>query len=96
MSLDAREVHRVAALARLRLTAEEEGVFAEQLGRIVEHIDRIRSLKVVAVQEQSDGDCVEFQDRPEPTLDRERFLANAPESRETFLVVPRVLGTDGG
>lgn len=94
MSLDAREVHRVAALARLRLTAEEEGVFAGQLGRIVEHIDRIRSLEVGALEASDSPGCVEFEDRSEPGLGSEPFLANAPASRETFLVVPRVLGTD--
>jgi len=96
MSLDAREVHRVAALARLRLTAEEERVFAEQLGRVVQHIDRIRSLEAPAAEGGPAARAVEFPDEPGPTLDRERFLANAPASRDTFLVVPRVLGSDDG
>lgn len=96
MSLDAREVHRVAALARLRLTAEEERVFAEQLGRVVQHIDRIRSLEVPEVEEERSTGAREFPDRPEPTMERERFLANAPAAREAFLVVPRVLGSIDG
>lgn len=96
MSLDAREVHRVAALARLRLSVEEEGLFAEQLGRVVEHIDRIRELDPAPVAESAVANGFEAADEVAPGLDRELFLANAPASRGPFLVVPKVLGSTDG
>jgi aspartyl-tRNA(Asn)/glutamyl-tRNA(Gln) amidotransferase subunit C len=91
MSLDAREVHRVAALARLSLEPEAERRLAEQLGRVVDYIDQI-----AALAGEPEGASAErgreAADLPEPCLDRERFLENAPARSGPFLTVPRVIG----
>jgi aspartyl-tRNA(Asn)/glutamyl-tRNA(Gln) amidotransferase subunit C len=92
MSLDAREVHRVAALARLSLEPDEERLFAEQLGRVVDYVDQIAAVAGEA-EEESAVEGREAADLPRPCLDRELFLANAPASSGPFLVVPRVIGS---
>lgn len=94
MSLDVREVHRVAALARLRLDGEQERRFADQLSRVVDYIDQIRSAAAAAATPAAAPAAREAADEPGPCLDRERFLANAPAVEGPFLLVPQILGGD--
>ncbi len=44
MALTIEEVRKIASLARLRFTPEEESAFAGQLGKIVDYIDQLQSL----------------------------------------------------
>lgn len=94
MPLDVREVHHVATLARLRLEAEEERCFAEQLSKVVDYIDQIRSVAAAAPHADPPPPGREADDDESPCLARESFLANAPASEGPFLLVPRVLGGD--
>ena len=43
MALNLEEVRKIATLARLRFTPEEEAVFVGQLGRIVDYIDQLQA-----------------------------------------------------
>ncbi len=89
MSLSLVEVRQAAALSRLRLTAEEETLFAEQLSRIVSHIDRLQEFETLAeVVDPTSG--VEAPDTPHSDSRGELFLANAPEVRGPFFAVPRM------
>lgn len=91
MALTLDEVRNIATLARLRLSPEEEARFVPQLGRIVEYIDQLRKFDQHPSEDGS-GTGAEAPDRIGATLSRERFLDNAPESMEPFLVVPQVKG----
>ena len=94
MTLSLEEVRRAAALSRLRLTAEEEGLFAAQLGRIVAHIDHLREFaSLTADSDPAPG--LEADDDPRPDPRGELFLANAPEVRGPFYAVPRMLAGGG-
>ncbi|HEX3552647.1 MAG TPA: Asp-tRNA(Asn)/Glu-tRNA(Gln) amidotransferase subunit GatC [Thermoanaerobaculia bacterium] len=92
MALTREDVRKIATLARLRFSPEEEERFAGQLATIVEYIDQLQSFEglapnaaVAGVREAADGvgEC----------LPRERFLANAPASLDGFLLVPEVKGS---
>jgi len=96
MSLDVREVHRIAALARLRLSSDEERLFAVQLRRVLDHIDQIRAIATDDAPCGSPAASAEAADEPAPGLERGRFLANAPAASGPFLAVPRVLGNGDG
>lgn len=95
MALTVDEVRKIASLARLRLTPEQETVFVHQLGRIVDYFDQLRSLGGdTGVGSDADPAPVhEAEDVPRPGLPRELFLANAPASAwGELLVVPEVKG----
>ena len=77
-------------LARLRFSPEEEAKLAGQLARIVEYIDQLQSYEGAAAELASGGGVREAEDQPQGCLLRERFLANAPESMDSFLLVPEV------
>lgn len=89
MALSVDEVRKIAALAKLRLTPEEEEIFVPQLRQIVEYVDQLKAFSVAPeAAEATPG--MEAEDRPRGSMPREEFLANAPQSRAPFLVVPQV------
>jgi aspartyl-tRNA(Asn)/glutamyl-tRNA(Gln) amidotransferase subunit C len=91
MALTTEDVRKIATLARLRFTPEEEARFAGQLARIVDYIDQLQTYEIAAPDLGSRG-VQEMADVPHECLPRERFLANAPASLDGFLLVPEVKG----
>lgn len=81
-------------LARLRLTAEEEALFAEQLGKVVAYIDQLRGFETLP-EEPAPGSGVEAADEPQPDPRAELLLENAPELRGPFFAVPRMRAGGG-
>ncbi|HSS77365.1 MAG TPA: Asp-tRNA(Asn)/Glu-tRNA(Gln) amidotransferase subunit GatC [Thermoanaerobaculia bacterium] len=94
MALTHDDVRKIATLARLRFTPEEELRLTGQLAKIVDYIDQLQAYEVAEPDLGSLG-VMEAEDRPEPCLPRERFLANAPASLDGFLLVPEVKGGGG-
>jgi aspartyl-tRNA(Asn)/glutamyl-tRNA(Gln) amidotransferase subunit C len=87
-------VAHVARLAQLSLTAEERAMFARQLDGILAYAESIQALDTAAVEPMShvSGEGLLRPDRPDPSLDRERVLAEAPDADSGLFRVPRVLG----
>lgn len=94
MALTHEDVRKIATLARLRLSPEEEERFAGQLAGIVDYIDQLQGFAGAEPAAAAQG-VREAEDRPHPCLPRERFLANAPASLDAFLLVPEVKGGGG-
>jgi aspartyl-tRNA(Asn)/glutamyl-tRNA(Gln) amidotransferase subunit C len=99
MALTTEEVRRIASLARLRFTPEEEAAMAGQLGKIVEYIDQLQRFEAgppaaaaagAAVTAPAPRAAPEADDVARPCLPRESFLANAPAALDGFLLVPEV------
>jgi aspartyl-tRNA(Asn)/glutamyl-tRNA(Gln) amidotransferase subunit C len=95
MALTLEEVRRIAALARLRLSADEELRFVSQLARIVEHIDHLAEYSSAPVAAEGPP-AAEADDTSAPCLPRAFVLGNAPETFDEFVVVPQVKGDDHG
>jgi len=94
LSLD--EVRGIAALARLRLSAEEERTFAVQLSAILEHVERLRELDVSAVEPMTHalaaGEAPPLrEDAVAGSLSPREALANAPAREGTCFKVPRII-----
>jgi aspartyl-tRNA(Asn)/glutamyl-tRNA(Gln) amidotransferase subunit C len=96
VSLSLDEVRRIARLARLRLSPEEEVAFAGQLSAILDHVAQLGELDVSQVEPMTHalaaGDPVALrEDLPLPTLPPELALANAPAREGTCFKVPRII-----
>lgn len=91
MALTHEDVRKIASLARLRFSPEEEAKLTGQLADIVGYIDRLQAYEG-AVEGESAPGVREMDDRPHECLPREKFLANAPASLDAFLLVPEVKG----
>lgn len=92
MALTHEDVRKIATLARLRLTPQEEERFAGQLAHIVDYIDQLQGFAAEAPEAAVEG-VREMADEPRECLPRETFLANAPASLDAFLLVPEVKGS---
>jgi len=96
MSLSLDEVRRIARLARLRLSPEEEAAFAPQLSAILDHVALLAELDVSQVEPMThalaSGEAVALrEDLPQPCLTPEEALANAPARQGTCFKVPRII-----
>ena len=87
-------VEHVARLAHLSLTSEERTTFARQLDDVLAYAESIQTLDTAGVEPMShaSGAGLLREDRPQPSLDRERVLDAAPDSDRGLFRVPRVLG----
>jgi len=88
------DVRRVAELARLTLSPDDVALFTVQLGSILAYADQINQADTSAVAPTSHPLAAEStfrDDEPRPCMDRERALANAPDSGAGLFKVPKVL-----
>jgi aspartyl-tRNA(Asn)/glutamyl-tRNA(Gln) amidotransferase subunit C len=89
--LDRDQVLHVARLARLELGEQEVARMAEELSKVLDHIEKIRELDLEGVPPTSHViDVVNAlrADEPESSLPREVILAAAPEPLHDGFGVP--------
>ncbi len=92
--LDREQVHKVAHLARLELTPEEEEQFTTQLASILDYFEQLSELDVSDVPPTTraiDVSNVTRADDLQPYSDREAILQSAPEQEGEFFKVPKIL-----
>jgi aspartyl-tRNA(Asn)/glutamyl-tRNA(Gln) amidotransferase subunit C len=98
MSLDRATVHKVATLARLALTPEEEEQFAGQLSGILEYVDQLDELDVTGVEPTTraiDVVNVTRADIMRVYENREGLMESAPDRDENFFKVPKIIAGEG-
>jgi aspartyl-tRNA(Asn)/glutamyl-tRNA(Gln) amidotransferase subunit C len=96
--IDQAQVHKVANLARLELTAEEEVQFTAQLGNILDYFEQLSALDVTDVQPTTraiDVSNITRVDELKPWSDRDAILANAPDQDGDFFKVPKIMEDAG-
>ena len=96
MRLSVDEVRKIARLARLRLTPEEEQTLAPQLGQIIGYFDQLLAYDSVEQRPSEAAAALEAEDEPRGSMPQESFLDNAPEVRSSFLLVPQIKVTGRG
>ena len=92
--LDRDQVHKVAHLARLDLTPEEEQQFTTQLGDILEYVEQLSELDTDNVQPTAraiDVSNVSRKDTLAAWEDKESILDCAPEREGEFFKVPKIM-----
>jgi len=95
--LSADEVLRIATLARLDLTADEQRLFARQLADVLTYADQLRQVDTTGTSPTAHAltSVTPLRaDALEPSLARRDALANAPEAdlERGLFKVPRVIG----
>ena len=94
MKITLQEVEHVTRLARLALPKEEMEQMRSQLDRILGYIEKLNQLDTTGVEPTSHVipmTNVFREDALVPSLPREEALANAPDRREGFFQVPRII-----
>jgi aspartyl-tRNA(Asn)/glutamyl-tRNA(Gln) amidotransferase subunit C len=95
--LDRQQVQKIAHLARLEITPEEEQQFATQLSSILEYFEQLSELDTNNVPPTTRAIEITNVTRPDnmmPYLDREAILKEAPEPEGDFFRVPQILNSD--
>src|SRR5271170_7916986 len=95
----AEDVRRVAELANLELSAEEEVRMQRDLNAILDYVAQLNELDTAGVEPMAQvSDVLESganqnaslrEDRIAPSLDRQQVMACAPESDGVFFKVPK-------
>lgn len=96
--IDLEQVQKVALLARLELSPEEEQQFTGQLSRILEYVEQLSELDTANVEPTTRAIELNNITRPdalESFGDRETMLGCAPDREEDFFKVPKILEGEG-
>jgi aspartyl-tRNA(Asn)/glutamyl-tRNA(Gln) amidotransferase subunit C len=94
MKISRDEVAHVAQLARLNLGEEQMERLTGQLNDILSSMEKLNQLDTSGVPSTNhalDLTGAMREDEVKPSLERERVLANAPESNGEAFVVPKVI-----
>lgn len=94
MPISKEQVARVAELARLKLTADELDRFSRELSRIIDYVDclnRVDIDDIVLDARPTEPGRADRDDVVRPSLPVGDVLRIAPETKDTYFVVPRVI-----
>ena len=92
--IDRDQVRKVANLARLEMTDEEEEQMTTQLSSILEYFQQLSELDTTDVPPTTRAIDVSNVTRPDefqPYPDREAILSEAPDQDGDFFKVPQIL-----
>ena len=94
MKLTRGDVQRVAVLARLRLTEDEESQLTAQLDAILAYMDKLDEIdtsNVAPFSHATDTTNGFRDDKVTNQPDADALLANAPDRDGTFFKVPKII-----
>ena len=94
MKLTRADVQRVAVLARLRLSENEESELTAQLDALLAYMDKLNEIDTSDVEPFSyatDSTNAFREDKVTNQPDADALLANAPDRDGTFFKVPKII-----
>ncbi len=92
--IESKDVMKIAKLSRLMLTEAEEDLYAGQLNGILVYVEKLKELETAGIAPTShvlDLQNVMREDRTTACLPVEEALMNAPDSKDGFYRVPRII-----
>ncbi|MGA1840583.1 MAG: Asp-tRNA(Asn)/Glu-tRNA(Gln) amidotransferase subunit GatC [bacterium] len=94
MKITKEQVEYVANLAKLDITEEEKEIFTKQLDSILSYMDKLNQLDTRDIDPTSHVLPIKNifrEDEVKSSLPLEEALANAPDRKDGFFRVPRVI-----
>ena len=88
------DINHVAHLARLELSDEEKAKLSAQLAGILSYVAKLSEVDVTGVEPTAHAiplSNVLRKDEVRPSVERERILANAPETARDLFIVPKIV-----
>lgn len=95
MSLSVEEIKKIAELARLKLTPEEEKRYAETISAVLDYMTILNEVDTKGVEPTSQVTGLEDvfrEDIPADSSIKKELISLFPEEKENELVVPEVFG----
>ena len=94
MSIDTDTVRKVAHLARIAVRDDELAPLAAELNSILGWVEQLGEVDVTGVEPMTSVTPMALKRRADEVIDGDRqadILANAPDAREGFFTVPKVV-----
>lgn len=94
MSIDLETARRVAKLARVRVEDDDLPALAEDFNRILGFVEQLNEVDVEGVEPMVSVTPMRLKRRDDVVTEGgmpERILSNAPDAREGFFAVPKVV-----
>jgi aspartyl-tRNA(Asn)/glutamyl-tRNA(Gln) amidotransferase subunit C len=94
MSIDTETARRVAKLARIRVEEEALPALAGEFNAILGFIEQLNEVDVEGVEPMVSVTPMRLKRRPDGVTDGgypDKILSNAPDAREGFFAVPKVV-----
>ncbi len=94
MSIDTETARKVAHLARIEVEPEALPPLADALSHILAFMEQLNEVDIEGVEPMSSVTPMALKQRKDEVTDgnyQEKILANAPDSREGFFAVPKVV-----
>jgi len=93
MKIDRDEARRIADLAHLEFEDAALDRMADEMTKILGYIDQLNEVDTSGFEERAADEATPMRaDEPRPSLDREAVAKNAPNWKDGFFVVPKVIG----
>jgi len=94
MSIDKETAARVAHLARIRVSEDKLPALAEEFNAILGFIEQLNEVDVEGVEPMTSVTPMRLKRREDVVTDgnqADKIMKNAPDAREGFFVVPKVV-----
>ena len=94
MSIDTETARRVAKLARIKVEDEDLPALAADFSRILDFVEQLTEVDVEGVEPMTSVTPMRLKRRDDVVTDgdqAEAVLKNAPDAREGFFAVPKVV-----
>ena len=92
MAEDQINVTRIAELARIAVTPEETALYQSQLEHILGYIDKLKEVDVEGIRPEESLPLGPLRaDEARPGIGQEAVMANAPDSANGQIRVPKVV-----
>lgn len=94
MHVDQKTVYRIARLARIKITDQEAKSLEGELSRILDWVEQLDEVDTSSVEPMTQVVPVEMKKRNDVVTDGEIadvIVANAPQSEDSFFVVPKIV-----
>ena len=94
MSIDTETARRVAKLARIKVEDEDLPALADGFSRILDFVEQLNEVDVEGVEPMTSVTLMRLKRREDVVTDgdqAEAVLSNAPDAREGFFAVPKVV-----
>jgi len=94
MSIDIETARRVAKLARIRVEDDQLPALADEFNTILGFIEQLNEVNVDEIEPMTSVTPQRLKRRVDEVTDgdmQDKILANAPDAREGFFAVPKVV-----
>lgn len=94
MSIDTETARRVAHLARIRVQEDRLPELASELSAVLNFMEQLGEVDVEGIEPMTSVTPMDLPHRTDGVTDgniQERVLRNAPDAREGFFAVPKVV-----